>query len=88
MRISRPCYDKYWRCPGWAGGGWKFPKVDTCPGGSLAKIIDYDGHWQWKFHQCRVCGVWVLPYYSKYLAPSYLLWEIKWKLRDIFVRWQ
>lgn len=23
MRLSRPCYDKPHRCPGWAGGGWK-----------------------------------------------------------------
>jgi hypothetical protein len=31
VRISRPCWDKPHRCPGWAGAGWKFPKEDYCP---------------------------------------------------------
>lgn len=32
MRISRPCYDKPHRCPGWAGGGVRSAKVDRCKG--------------------------------------------------------
>ena len=33
MRISRPCYDKPYRCPGWAGGGMRYAKVDRCSNG-------------------------------------------------------
>ena len=36
-RISRPCYDKPHRCPGWAGGGAKYPKgyESRCDNGSI-----------------------------------------------------
>lgn len=84
MRISRPCYDKYHRCPGWAGGGMKYAKVPRCNGGSLATVIDYDGAWRWKFHQCPRCDVWVLPYYFCHLDPTHWKWTIKfwWRYRD------
>lgn len=32
IRISRPCYDKPHRCPGWAGGGCLGAKEDRCTG--------------------------------------------------------
>ncbi len=34
-KLSRPCYDKPRRCPGWAGGGWKFAKVRHCRDGGI-----------------------------------------------------
>ncbi len=42
MRISRGCYDKYHRCPGWAGGGNKYAKVDRCNNGRLIWPYGYD----------------------------------------------
>ena len=69
-RISRPCYDKYWRCPGWAGPGWRYPEIDTCDSGSLSAVIDWYGHWTWKFHKCPKCDMIVLPYKAKYIDPE------------------
>lgn len=84
MRISRPCFDKYWRCPGWAGGGCRHAKVERCPGGSLTSVIDFDSRrWKWKFHQCPECGVWVMPYMVRYLSPTYVfVWVLKSKWGD------
>lgn len=48
MRLSRPCYDKPHRCPGWAGGGNRFPsekgeaKYGSCNNGS---IRTFGGKW-------------------------------------------
>lgn len=68
MRISRPCYDKMHRCPGWAGGGMRYAKRDRCDGGSLARVIDYDGRWwRWRTHVCPTCEVLVLPYVVRYV---------------------
>lgn len=87
-RWSRPCYDKPRRCPGWAGGGWKYARVTTCPeekpGGFWDNLmdgkprgylpIDYDSHWwQWKVHTCPDCGVKVLPY-----VVSWTSWRTWW----------
>lgn len=61
MRVSRPCYDKPHRCPGWAGGGWEYGRADTCDNGSIP--IDYESRWwRLKVHRCPRCGVTVLPY--------------------------
>lgn len=35
MRLSRPCYDKPHRCPGWAGGGTHSAKEYRCSNGSI-----------------------------------------------------
>lgn len=69
MRISRPCYDKYHRCPGWAGGGWKYPKKNSrypeCDSGSIK--VDYeDRFWMWKFWKCNKCDVVVFPHHFEY----------------------
>jgi hypothetical protein len=75
MRISRPCYDKHWRCPGWAGGGWRYARVDRCDGGSLARVINYESRWwRWRAHRCPVCGVLVLPIVIRYVDWSYYGW--------------
>ena len=34
-KLSRPCYDKPHRCPGWAGGGWTYGGVQHCHDGSI-----------------------------------------------------
>lgn len=34
-RLSRPCYDKAHRCPGWAGGGGRSAKQSRCDGGRI-----------------------------------------------------
>lgn len=74
-RLSRPCYDKYHRCPGWAGGGLKYAKRKRCDGGSIQ--VDWDDDWwAWKFWRCGKCNVTVLPYYSRKLSLAYWAWEI------------
>lgn len=89
MRISRPCYDKYWRCPGWAGGGWKFAKVNRCPtGASLARVIDWEKRWMWHWQQCPECKVWVMPYVFTNFAPSKIWWRMKWWVRDRIYAWK
>lgn len=35
MRLSRTCYDKSHRCPGWAGGGMHYAKTDRCIDGRV-----------------------------------------------------
>lgn len=64
--ISRPCYDKPRRCPGWAGGGWKHAEYVLCyerEGQSGYVSIDFENPWwRWKTHKCTSCGVVVLPY--------------------------
>lgn len=86
MRISRPCYDKFQRCPGWAGGGMKHAKKYRCENGSMAPFggVYYkaDGtlrgkRWRlWRFNKCPKCGVIVLPYMIRWIDPGYLLWKI------------
>jgi hypothetical protein len=81
INISRPCYDKYHRCPGWAGGGTRHPKVGQCEGGSLAADPRlYEGRWwRWRFNRCPLCRVVILPYRVRWGDPGW--W--KWKIQDI-----
>lgn len=70
MRISRHCYDKPWRCPGWAGGGWHSAKVKHCDGGRIE--IDYEDRWRkWRIHRCNTCDVRCLPMVFQELDPTY-----------------
>lgn len=85
IRISRPCYDKLHRCPGWAGGGMKHAKVQRCEGGSLAGFggVYYkaDGtlrgkRWRlWRLNRCPRCRVVILPYMVRWLEPSWWRWS-------------
>lgn len=70
-RFSRPCYDKFHRCPGWAGGGMRHAKRSRCDGGSLARVIDFTRRWKWRLHTCPLCGVIVLPYMVRYVDPAW-----------------
>lgn len=79
-RLSRPCYDKFHRCPGWVGGGMKLAHRDRCDGGRIR--VDYDNRWwAWKFWPCDTCNVLVLPYHSRKLSLPWLRWELKRKVR-------
>ncbi len=68
MRISRPCYDKPHRCPGWIGGGMKWAKVERCKSG---RIDLYDHKlWKWRLGKCDTCDVRTIPWVLTRLAPS------------------
>lgn len=82
FRVSRPCYDKLRRCPGWAGGGTRYARVQRCEGGYL-KTYDDNGMvfaWQWRFYRCPKCHVIVLPYMVRWLDWRYVWF---WKVCDI-----
>jgi hypothetical protein len=76
MYIRRHCYDKPWRCPGWAGGGWRYPKTKLCDGGTLDFRIEVDGAWprwhSWHWHRCPKCEVLVIPMVTRWADPSWL----------------
>lgn len=77
MRLSRPCYDKPHRCPGWAGGGWKFPKKDRCVGGYIA--LHYErAHPHWRFGRCNRCDVVTTPFALRRLDPRYYYQIMEW----------
>lgn len=69
MRLSRPCYDKPHRCPGWAGGGWRSAAQYTCVNGSIrTRVRDdligdfgYPGDQRWRFGHCNHCNVVTWP---------------------------
>lgn len=82
VRLSRPCYDKYHRCPGQVGGGMKYAKRQRCKGGRI--VVDYERPlWRWRFHRCDTCGVIVLPYHSHWLDPTDWNWRVRWQLRRL-----
>lgn len=87
MRLSRGCYDKYRRCPGWIGGGPKYARVKRCEGGYLIDVYERP-LWKWRFHRCSKCDVLVLPYVSRWLSVPNLIHEVRWKIRDLAYRWQ
>lgn len=74
MRLSRPCYDKMHRCPGWAGGGIRYARKGRCEGGHLRDAKRehiYEGHfWRFRFNRCDTCDVLVLPYAVRWVDPS------------------
>lgn len=78
MRISRPCYNKYHRCPGWAGGGTRSARVDRCDGGYINGY--QKPHWRWRTNRCSKCNVLVLPFNIRYLDLRYWL---KWKIPSL-----
>jgi len=82
-RLSRGCYDKFHRCPGWAGGGPKYAKTHRCNNGKVQ--VDYeDKLWTLKFHRCNFCNVLVLPYFTRWLSLWFWAYEISfwWRYRN------
>jgi hypothetical protein len=70
FRVSRPCYDKFHRCPGWAGGGLRYARVRRCDNGYIET-----GHvrlWKWRLYRCPKCRVIVLPYMTRWLDWRWL----------------
>lgn len=84
-RVSRGCYDKFRRCPGWAGGGMRYARVRRCDNGFL-KTYDDNGMlplWWLRFYRCRKCGVLVLPHFTKNLDPSWLRYRAARRWEDL-----
>jgi hypothetical protein len=85
MRLSRGCYDKFHRCPGWNGGGPHFARVHRCDGGRLTGV--YDGWFWWlRFHRCNRCDVVVWPYVTRYLSVPELIHNIRGRVDDVTYR--
>lgn len=85
MRICRPCYDKPWRCPGWARGGMRFAKRDRCDDG---RMRGWYGDQRWphlRFHRCDKCRVITLPFVLRWLSPFFLVGKIRvaWRYREV-----
>lgn len=86
-RVSRPCYDKMHRCPGWAGGGNHYAKVDRCDNGSLPWTCFEGRWWRWRCNRCQRCGLLVWPYMIRYVDPTNWRSEITmtgWRIRQWF----
>lgn len=79
FRLSRPCYDKPWRCPGWAGGGLKYAKIDRCDNGQIE--FWYHAHnlklSHFKFGHCNTCHVITFPFVIRHIDPSNILDNLK-----------
>jgi hypothetical protein len=84
FRISRPCWNKPHRCPGWTGGGYKYPKNSRCDNGRIStkpRIIrignfepyetDHPGSNSWRIGKCNKCNVVTIPWALRYLDPRY-----------------
>lgn len=71
-RLSRPCYDKPRRCPGWAGGGMMTAKRWRCGDGTARPLI-------LGFRRCKECGVIVLPYMVRWADWRWLRY---WRTRN------
>lgn len=79
-RISRPCYDKMHRCPGWAGGGTRYARQQICFGGHLGDGIYYRKTWWLRLNRCKDCRLLVLPFAVRYV--DWRFWQ-----DSIVVRW-
>lgn len=72
MYLSRHHYDKPWRCPGWAGGGWSHPEAQSCPGGWIP-IYDVEVSWpRWRSYRCNKCDVRTIPLVTRWVDPTWL----------------
>jgi len=87
VRLSRPCYDKPHRCPGWAGGGDRYAKIQRCEGGHLNDLYE-KRLWRLRFNRCDTCDVLVLPYAIQYFGPWWWRYTIRKAARNIRYRVQ
>lgn len=95
MRLSRPCYDKPHRCPGWAGGGTHMSVHDLCDGGRIrvrVPLEGYPGEWEypsthpWRFGFCDMCDVRTWPWVTRRLDPGWWRWQVQ-HLRSRIGNW-
>lgn len=84
MPISRPCYDKPHRCPGWAGGGWTYARTDRCAGGR----VSWPHGLYWWPGRCETCGMIVLPYVVSLTSPYMWKWHIKYRAGHLADWWR
>lgn len=86
FRVSRPCYDKFHRCPGWAGGGMRYAKTRRCDNGYISYYNEKrtDRLWVWRLYRCPKCRVIVLPYMIRWADISW--W--KFKVRMWYSDWE
>lgn len=80
MRLSRGCYDKYHRCPGWAGGGLKWAQKIHCAGGYIT-VSGNQSSSKFRFGHCDKCDVIVLPRITRYVDPTWWIYELKYRYR-------
>jgi hypothetical protein len=76
LNVSRPCYDKFHRCPGWNGGGNRYAKVQLCQKGYLSGHYE-KAHWKWRFAQCPECRVYVWPWVTRYVDPTWQITKVQ-----------
>jgi hypothetical protein len=75
LRIRRACYDKPHRCPGWAGGGFKYAKTKVCENGYIPySDSKFD---RWSFKRCTTCGTVRLPIVGRWVDPTWLAYWVK-----------
>lgn len=85
--FSRPCYDKYRRCPGWVGGGMKFANRHYCIDGRVQ--IDWEAKFhEWRCWRCDECNVLVLPYAVHYFSIFEWWCKLKRGLSELKYRWE
>ena len=94
MRVMRRNYDKAHRCPGWSGPAFKGGRInldaDKCgylaPRGDInTKGVAANGPDPWTSYglvYCPGCKTWVLPYWARWVDPSYLSWKIKRAIKE------
>ena len=82
IRISRPCYDKPHRCPGWAGGGLRYARTRHCDGGTILRAYEPGRWWPWLPHRCGTCGMFVLPSHVRWVDPVWLAYTAACWFRD------
>lgn len=63
MYLRRQCYDKPWRCPGWAGGGWQMTYYDSKPADDWTdeewkSSSARRRHWWQPRHRCKSGTLW------------------------------
>lgn len=85
FRISRPCYDKFHRCPGWAGGGTRYARVRRCDNGHISYHNEERLYhlWKWRLYRCPKCRVIVLPYVTRWADWRWWRWQITHWARNV-----
>lgn len=100
-RLSRLCYDKAHRCPGWAGGGGRSAQRDRCENGRIEvrlpitpeRVLEalegginaHPAAHPFRFGHCTECAVLTLPWATRNLDPTYWADRMRWRARK--VRW-